>query len=236
MLRYLINNDSLFFAGCQEFISQYANSNATGDQLRLVMENVTGVDLQDYFNEWYFGQGYPIFDVQWTNIEGSPNQININMAVTGSSPATNFFSLPVPFKLQLSNGTDTMIYITPAGAAGSYLAETGPAICQSVVFDPYNNIVDSLRSMVQVTPEIQLEAPVKIYYSDNDEILNIVVMHPWLLPANITIVSAEGRTILSQTITESHTRIALSQLPSAVYSAAVTNEALHYHRKFVKTR
>lgn len=236
MMRYLINNDSLFFSGCREFISNYANSNATGDQLRLVMESVTGIDLQDYFNEWYFGQGYPIFDIQWNNIEGSPNLININLAVTGSSLATNFFSLPVPLQLHLSNGNDTMVYITPLAATGLYPIETGNALCQSVQFDPYNNIVDSLRSMIQVSPDIQHEAPLKVYYSDNEEVLNIVVMHSWLLPMEITVVSANGKTLMKKSITENHTRINLSQLPPAVYSASISNQEIHFNRKFVKTR
>ena len=235
MLRYLINNDSLFFAAAREFLSVYANSNATGDQLMEVFEDVTSVNLQPFFNEWYYGQGYPIFDISWHNIQTSSNSVNINMAVTGSSPLTNFFSLPVPFKLNLNNGADSIVYITPTGSTDNYIIETGTALCQSLEFDPYNNIVDSLRSLSQSSPEMKSDETVRMYYSDKEQVLEIVIMHSWLLPLNVTVYSADGKKLLTRIINQSHSSIHLNELPCAVYSACLENNAIHYKQKFVKS-
>lgn len=236
MMRYLIGNDLLFYEGIRQFISQYANSNATGDQFRMVMESITQMNLQPYFDEWYYGQGYPIFDVNWENDNASPNTVTINLAVTGSSPVTNFLSLPIPLQLNLNDGSDTLVYIQPTASTGEYTVNTGQAFCQSVSFDPENNIVDSVRSISQTVPATKTDQPVKMYYSDDDQQLKIVVMHPWLLPLEVSVVSADGRTLLRKTISESHSSISVAQLPCAVYTARLENTAIHFHRKFIKAK
>jgi len=52
----------------------------------------------------------------------------------------------------------------------------------------------------------------------------------------MTIISASGKTLVTQKITESHTRISLTELPPAVYSAIIGNQEVRFNRKFVKTR
>ncbi len=201
-----------------------------------VMESVTGIDLQQYFDEWFYGQGFPIFDVICTSQYGTPNTLNINLAVEGTSPANNFFSLPIPIKLNLGNGSDTIVYVVPTGSTGNYSFNTGTALCQSVVFDPEDFICDSLRSLSQYVQPFQQEVPVKMYYSGSNDILNVVVMQTWLLPIDILVVSADGKTVYSGKITESHTAIPMSGLAGAVYSVRLENTAIHYQTKFVKTR
>ncbi|MDB5281537.1 MAG: hypothetical protein JWO06_612, partial [Bacteroidota bacterium] len=58
-LRFEVNNDSLFFLGLRNYQAQFHASTAYGSDLKTVMENTTGLNLTDFFNQWYYGFGFP---------------------------------------------------------------------------------------------------------------------------------------------------------------------------------
>jgi len=64
-LRYEINNDTIFFKGIKDYLIKYAHSVASGADFQKVMEITTGSDLTDFFNQWYYGEAYPVFNVIW---------------------------------------------------------------------------------------------------------------------------------------------------------------------------
>lgn len=66
-MRFEINNDPLFFEGLRNYLNEYGGSTATAVNLKQVMEQTTGHDLSDFFDDWYYGAGYPRFDVRWNN-------------------------------------------------------------------------------------------------------------------------------------------------------------------------
>ena len=51
--------DRAFFKGLKTYLTRYAHSSAEMHQLRLVMEGVTGQDLNWFFNQWMFDNGHP---------------------------------------------------------------------------------------------------------------------------------------------------------------------------------
>ncbi len=51
--------DQAFFKGLQTYLTRYAHGSAEMHQLRLVMEEVTGRDLNWFFNQWMFDNGHP---------------------------------------------------------------------------------------------------------------------------------------------------------------------------------
>jgi len=64
MLRNFIG-DSAFYKGMNLFLSQNKYKAAEAHQLRLAFEEVTGKDLNWFFNQWYFGAGHPKFDITY---------------------------------------------------------------------------------------------------------------------------------------------------------------------------
>ncbi|MGB8375518.1 MAG: M1 family metallopeptidase [Salegentibacter sp.] len=65
MLRHYVG-DEAFFASLKEYLNTYNHSNAEAQQLRLVFEKVTGKDLSWFWDQWYYGKGYPVLDVNYT--------------------------------------------------------------------------------------------------------------------------------------------------------------------------
>jgi aminopeptidase N len=106
MIRYELNNDSLFFSSLRTFISNFKDSTATGLDFMEVLKAVSGQDFNWFFDQWYFGKGYPVFSMTWWQ---EKDTLFIVSSQTGSSIETPFFRTHIDFRLRFVNGTDTLI-------------------------------------------------------------------------------------------------------------------------------
>jgi aminopeptidase N len=66
MLRSYLGEE-VFFRGLQRYLTQNAFGTGEPHQLRLALEEVSGQDLNWFFNQWYYGAGNPVvtIDYQW---------------------------------------------------------------------------------------------------------------------------------------------------------------------------
>jgi aminopeptidase N len=65
MLRNYVG-DSAFFKSLNLYLVNFKFKNAEAQNLRLVFEQVTGQDLNWYWNQWYYGSGHPILDINYS--------------------------------------------------------------------------------------------------------------------------------------------------------------------------
>ena len=64
MLRKYVG-DEVFFTALNRYLTKHAFSSVEAHHLRLEMEEVSGEDLNWFFNQWYFSQGHPELDIQY---------------------------------------------------------------------------------------------------------------------------------------------------------------------------
>ncbi|HEV8487132.1 MAG TPA: M1 family metallopeptidase [Blastocatellia bacterium] len=64
MLRRVIG-DERFFEGVREYYRTYRDHNALTLDLQRIMESHAGQPLDWFFNEWFYGRGYPIYGATW---------------------------------------------------------------------------------------------------------------------------------------------------------------------------
>ena len=69
MLRNYVG-DSAFFKALNLYLNTYKFKNAEAHQLRLAFEEVTGQDLNWFWNEWYFGNGQPDITINYGYSDG----------------------------------------------------------------------------------------------------------------------------------------------------------------------
>lgn len=69
MLRYELG-DSAFFRGLQLYLQQNRFKAAEAHQLRLALEEVTGRDLNPFFNQWFFNSGHPEIHISYGKKDG----------------------------------------------------------------------------------------------------------------------------------------------------------------------
>lgn len=107
ILRFEVNNDSLFFAFLRQYQQQYAYATANTVEFKTLLEQITGKDFTQVFNQWFYGEGFPMFDVKW-------NQVNDTLYLiskqTTSSTVTPLFVTPVELLVKRAIG-DTIIKV-----------------------------------------------------------------------------------------------------------------------------
>ena len=106
-IRFLINNDSLFFEGLRAFQQYYADSTATGLDFKNYMANYCTTNLDAFFEQWYFGEGFPTYDVVWNQVG---NDVHLQINHTVSMPnITPTFTNPIELRISRQAQPDTLI-------------------------------------------------------------------------------------------------------------------------------
>lgn len=94
MLRWLVG-DSLFFEACYNYLHDPAQADgfARTQDLKQHFESVSGQDLNEFFADWYFGEGFPSYTINWFQEQDS---VILIIDQTQSHPSVSFFEMPVP--------------------------------------------------------------------------------------------------------------------------------------------
>jgi len=80
MLRRYLGDDA-FFAGLNRYLTLHAYKSAEIHDLRLAMEEVSGEDLNWFFNQWFLSKGHPVlFTEQLINTENKLVTIKVKQA------------------------------------------------------------------------------------------------------------------------------------------------------------
>jgi aminopeptidase N len=108
MIRYELGEDSLFFGTLSRFQELFADSVATGMDFLGVLNEVSGRDFSWFFDQWYFGKGFPHFRLTWWQTADS---LSIDIEQSGSSEETPFFRTGLDLGLQFEEGGDSLIRI-----------------------------------------------------------------------------------------------------------------------------
>lgn len=93
MLRNDIGNEA-FKAGIKLYLNDNKYGTGEAHQLRLAFEEVTGKDLNWFFNQWYFNNGHPKLDVKYIYSEEA-NIVSVQIDQTQE----NFFRFPLAIEV-----------------------------------------------------------------------------------------------------------------------------------------
>lgn len=137
MIRFIINNDELFFSSLRNYLSEYADSVATGEDFKNSIENSTGIDLDPFFDQWYYGKGYPKFDLEYFQKNDS---LYINVNQSTSSSETPLFQIDVDLKILFTEG-DTLLRLFQETNHETFKIETEKTVA-GIVVDPDNWILN----------------------------------------------------------------------------------------------
>ncbi len=102
MLRWTLG-DSLFFKGLNQYLTdpKLAYDFAHTKDLQRNLQQVSGQSLGYFFNQWFYGQGYPSFTVKWKDSSNHKLYFTVTQ-ITSMPSSVNFFRVLLP--IQLNNG------------------------------------------------------------------------------------------------------------------------------------
>ncbi len=102
-LREILGDDA-FFATLSHFLHKHEFSNVVSSEFNTAIEEVTGKNLDWFFNDWIFGAGYPIFEVSY---EYLPGQRMLDLTVKQVQPiieGQDLFTIPVEITIETASG------------------------------------------------------------------------------------------------------------------------------------
>jgi aminopeptidase N len=224
MLRWKLGEQD-FFQGMRNFLEGFQYSYARTPQFQETLEAVSGVDLTEFFADWYSGEGYPSYTVIWDQL---PNQFLIQLGQEQSHASVDFFEMPVPIRL-VGDGVDTLVRLEHIENDQVFGFPVSFEVV-SVEFDPdiwlisRNNVV--LEGMLTSNDDLSTtEAPVQIFPNPVHDKLNIVLRDTELNAAySWQIVNVIGMRLLSGTLDQVNTEIDVSALLPGMYGLLCTSD------------
>ncbi len=137
MIRFELQNDAVFFLTLRNFLDRYANDVATGLDFKEVLEETSGMNFTDFFDQWYFGAGYPIYEVSW---EQQGSVLTLESTQATSSTLTPLFKMSMEYTFFHAGG-DTTIRVYHDENVESYQFDL-PFVVNDIGIDFYNQVLD----------------------------------------------------------------------------------------------
>jgi aminopeptidase N len=222
-LRFVINDDNLFFTALKNFQVQFANSTASILDFKSSVENTTGLNLTQFFNQWIFGEGYPTFTVRWNQV-GSNFYLK-NTETVSMSSITPLFITPLEFRLTRSTG-DTIIKVFQDALVKDYSFNINGTI-SNVTTDPNNWILNKGTvtrdlNLVSIKENISTATFISLYPNPAKNTLNIKnTISSASNNYDYSIYDVSGKLILYGTTTQT---IDISKISNGMYFIQIKNE------------
>lgn len=137
-LRFIINDDDVFFSLLREYLKRFAFSNATTQEFKLLAEEISGMDLDTFFTEWIYGEGYPLFEVRW-------NQSGDEVVVAAEQTTVVPSSVPlyhIPVNIGVHTQTGWQVFRVDMNNASKVYRLNVSEQVDSLVFDYGNYILN----------------------------------------------------------------------------------------------
>lgn len=133
MLRWVCG-DSAFFAACRNYLSdpELAHGSALTPQWVAHLEAASGLDLTEFMNDWYVGEGHPQYQMSWS--QNSSGLAVIELGQTTSHPSVAFFEMPVPVRFK--NAEQDTTVVLDHTFSGQIFTVQLPFQADSALFDP----------------------------------------------------------------------------------------------------
>lgn len=91
--------DFFFFEGLRRFYADYRNYTALSIDFQLIMESVSGQDLNQFFEQWLWRAGHPVLQITWETTDRGTN-INILQVQDGG-----IYEFQLDLKILFEDGT-----------------------------------------------------------------------------------------------------------------------------------
>lgn len=227
MLRFKMG-DALFFQGIKNYLKDVnlAYKYAKTPDLQAHLEAVYGSSLTEFFNDWIYNQGYPIYTISAQNIEGGQAKFIINQ--TQSDPSVSFFEMPVPIRVFGKNGQQLDLVLNNT-INGESFTENIPFAITSLTFDPDKNIISKNSTVTLGQKSFDLNA----IQLSLDSVTNVLSLN---LPNGVTTEKAVFYNMAGQKTKETNSISTwdITPLPAGVYFISVVTNSGKKKFKFVK--
>ncbi|MDA3814144.1 MAG: M1 family aminopeptidase [Candidatus Cloacimonetes bacterium] len=166
MLR-LKTGDEVFFQILQTYFTEYHNGNVITDDFQEVCEDVSGMDLDQFFLQWIYQPGLP--SIQYTYFFNPYLAIPRIMTYvqTGSNTDTDFY-IDVPFHVNFEANHDSVLVQGTPNEPQQTISITEIPVYDNVECDPNNWVLNTGTTFMQaeINNAYSADESVIIYWNE----------------------------------------------------------------------
>lgn len=221
-LRHQIG-DEAFFAAIKSLLTdaETANSFSSASQIRTLFENAADTNLSTYFDNWYYGQGYPIYTINW--IQEPDGVVSVTIKQTTTHSSVTFFPMRIPILFK-GNDTELLMEFHNTQNQQSFTCSPGFDV-SAVVFDPdYTIIAPHPAQIILNITEDLLNENISIAPNPSNERLNIKGRGVKIKRVNL--IDNSGRQVFTESYSENPSRVHLdlTNIPIGFYYVRVETD------------
>lgn len=140
MIKWILGEDQ-FYAMLKAYQSNpaFVNNYVTTNDFRDFIKSFTGKDFTEFFNDWIYGEGYPIYQIRWGQ-NSETKQLTFRVGQTTSSTSVSFFEMPLPVKVTGSGGQTAYLVLDHSSNNQIFSKDVGFDVT-AVTFNYENQIV-----------------------------------------------------------------------------------------------
>ncbi|MBD3581757.1 M1 family aminopeptidase [Flavobacterium selenitireducens] len=227
MLRWKLG-DANFYQALRNYLADpnLAYDYAVTNDLQTHLEAVSGQDLDGFFQDWVYRQGYPIYTITAANWGNGIYRFTVNQ--TQSHFSVNFFEMPVPVRV-FGSGGQQMDLVLQNTVNGQTFDMAVPFTVTSVQFDPERHIISRDSNASLGVANFATLAGANIYPNPAKDQLTVN------LPLDATLQKVIVTNPLGQQVLETGSaEVNVSNLKSGVHFLTVYSDKGNRTFKFVK--
>jgi aminopeptidase N len=236
MLRWRLG-DTLFFRALRGYLNDpgLAYGTATTADLQKWAEQVSGQSFTGFFRQWYEGEGFPSYQVKWT--QNARYVVTVQLSQTTSHPSVLFYEGPVPIRFRGRTG-DTTIVFNHSGNNEQFTINPGFA-ADSAFFDPEARVLSASNTVTRVDGIAVNNNAIKAYYNAGQGSVVFSIRAPTGSRLQLQLLSAAGQLVYKIDVALNGSDLLLqipaAQLAPGIYFLSVTgDDALRMVKKIMK--
>jgi aminopeptidase N len=226
MIRFILDDDELFFEVMRSYLDRYKNGLATGADFQAILEEVSEMDFSCFFEQWYYVEGYPVFLLYW---EQQGDSLLLRSEQTGTAAqVTPLFQIPFEIEIVYSNQQSQRVRLTQESSEDEFsLAVDG--MVDRIIFDPDNHLLKTAT----VIQRIPTDQPFRYGPNPVSSELTIQFTNASLIDA-VRITSFSGQEIFKTTDAENPLILDLSTYADGPYLLELTSASKSYLERILK--
>jgi aminopeptidase N len=231
MIRFELQDDDLFFQVLQTFQEKFTDSVATGLDFMHVLNDESGMDFTQFFDQWYFGEGYPTYSITWSQDDANTY---FEISQTVSMPqVTPVFKMLMAYKLFFYDNTDTTIYLYQTDNVNNFMIPVSKPV-GLIQVDPQNRVLNQVGS---ITTEVA-QRPHSCFFTlapnPSRDVIHLRFAEEEDVIRTIEIMDISGTLIQRIKSGDRHIHLNISELQTGTYVISATDSSESWNRKFIK--